>query len=485
MTPAPPPPAPAIPEQTARRGLAVLSALVAVASFHLAYADARLAPLMILFLACTAAIGWIGAPRPAFWLGLGVGMAVYAPHLWFFARIFGPFAVSLWLILSVWIGFFTLFVHFATRRLPRLGVCIALPLLWTGLEYFRSELYPLRFTWLTPGLAFPPSGALSTFGVYGVGFLLMTLAAAALLLPCWWRLVGCAGAVAAVLLAEPVIRNSPFTSRGEPGRYGPLIVGIQAESPYPDAVPGLLDRALAAYPDGDLFMLSEYTFSTPPPADVQDWCRRHQKYLLVGGVRKLQPEPNAYRDTAFVIGPTGDLLFEQAKSVPIQFMQDGQPAQSQALWDSPWGPIGICVCYDLSYTRVTDRLVRMGANMLLVPTMDVAAWGLREHELHARIGPARASEYQIPVVRVCSSGISQIVDRTGHITASAPFPGRREILAGKVRLGGNHLPLDRTIAPVCSTLAIAYGLVELTLATRRRIRDRRPRTALDTPHPAR
>ena len=31
------------------------------------------------------------------------------------------------------------------------------------------------------------------------------------------------------------------------------------------------------------------------------------------------------------------------------------------MWDSPWGRIGFCICYDLSYRRVTDRLAALGA----------------------------------------------------------------------------------------------------------------------------
>jgi predicted amidohydrolase len=109
-------------------------------------------------------------------------------------------------------------------------------------------------------------------------------------------------------------------------------------------------------------------------------------------------------NTAFVIGTNGELVFRQGKSVPIQFFKDGLPAPDQKLWESPWGPLGLCVCYDLSYTRVTDKLARLGAKAIIVPTMDVADWGLRQHELHARVAPVRAAEYGIPIFRLASSG---------------------------------------------------------------------------------
>ena len=78
-----------------------------------------------------------------------------------------------------------------------------------------------------------------------------------------------------------------------------------------------------------------------------------------------------FYDTAFVVGTNGEVVFKQVKSVPIQFFKDGLPAKEQTVWNSPWGKIGFCVCYDLSYTRVTDELVRQGAQLLIVPTMDV------------------------------------------------------------------------------------------------------------------
>jgi apolipoprotein N-acyltransferase len=158
---------------------------------------------------------------------------------------------------------------------------------------------------------------------------------------------------------------------------------------------------------------------------------------------------------------TRDIVFRQAKSVPIQFFRDGLPAPEQKVWDSPWGKIGICVCYDLSYTRVTDELVRQGAQLLIVPTMDVEYWGRHQHELHARVAPVRAAEYGLPIFRVCSSGISQAVSGSGNVIAQAPMPGNGQFLSAELRLPARgSLPLDRILAPVCVGLtAIVTALL--------------------------
>jgi apolipoprotein N-acyltransferase len=246
------------------------------------------------------------------------------------------------------------------------------------------------------------------------------------------------------------------------------IAGVQLEFPIPTDVISALNKLLATDASTELFVLSEYTFDGPVPDGVEAWCREHQRYLIVGG-KEDGPNRNFY-NTAFVIGPTGDIVFRQGKCVPIQFFKDGLPAREQKLWDSPWGKIGICICYDLSYTRVTDELVRLGAQALIVPTMDVADWGRRQHELHARVAPVRAAEYGIPMLRLASSGISQCVNRFGQVTASAPFPGPGAMLSGILTLDkAGTLPADRWLAPLATGVT---GLLMLWFILRRLIRPR-------------
>ena len=148
--------------------------------------------------------------------------------------------------------------------------------------------------------------------------------------------------------------------------------------------------------------------------------------------------------------------------VPIQFFQDGLPATSQALWNSPWGPLGLCICYDLSFTRVTDELIRLGAVGLIVPTMDVEHWGRSQHELHARVAPMRAAEYGVPIFRVASSGISQSVDATGRVRESAPFPGQGERVVDSFVLGPpGRLPMDRWVGALSALACVVLWVVFL------------------------
>jgi hypothetical protein len=97
-------------------------------------------------------------------------------------------------------------------------------------------------------------------------------------------------------------------------------------------------------------------------------------------------------------------------------------------------------------------------------------WGRAQHELHARIAPVRAAEYGLPIFRLASSGISQLVGRSGRVTATAPCPGDGANLAGPLEMrGSGRRPLDRWLAPLATAVA---ALTIIWFLTRRVLGDR-------------
>lgn len=412
----------------------------------------------------------LSTPRVAFYAGLVVGLGIYAPHLAFFWTIFGGAAIALWLVLAFWIGLFLGIGNSLANRLPVIALGICLPFLWMGLEYFRSELYYLRFSWLTPALAVEPTQLQAVFanlGSYGLGFL---LAACASITSSARGLARLAGPVVLLCLVAIAHGTKPATPREGVAVRTVDFAGAQIEGIAEEAIVPVLDRLLGKHPTAGLFVLPEYSLSGEPDDALRAWCRTHQRHLIVGGRLKL-PE-GGFQNTAFVLDPRGVIVFRQGKSVPIQFFDDGVPAGSQSVWSSPWGRIGIAICYDLSYTRVIDRLVSLGAEALVVPTMDAASWGAYQHGLHGRIAPVRAAEYRIPILRVASSGISQAVDASGRVLASAPFTEEVETISGRLEFRGpGTLPPDRWLGPLASAIAGAL-LVWSLLSPRRPSRSR-------------
>jgi len=420
---------------------------LAVACFHAAYTSIHYpAAGLLIFGYAFGLVKLTDQPtvRRAFYFGLATGFLCYAPQLFFFFRIFNVAAVVLWLVLAFWVGLFAAIVCGANRRWGKARTAWLIPIVWTGVEYFRSELYFLKFSWLNVGYALGP---LPPCGMYAAGFFIFGI----FVIHHYWRIITitpvrvliyfillmCAANILAPTISTIKQRTTPIT-----------LVGVQLEFPAAGILPQILDQALAKNTNAQIFVLSEYTLDGPPPAALTNWCREHARFLVVGG--KDPVGTNHFYNTAFVIGTNGDIVFQQVKSVPIQFFHDGLPAPAQKVWDSPWGKIGLCVCYDLSYTRVTDELVRQGAQLILCPTMDVEYWGRHQHELHSRVAPVRAAEYGLPIFRVASSGISQAVTGGGRVVAQTSVGGYGEIFSAQLRLPRQgSIPLDRYLAPLC------------------------------------
>jgi apolipoprotein N-acyltransferase len=282
-------------------------------------------------------------------------------------------------------------------------------------------------------------------GVYGLGFLYVLSAAMIVGKSVPLRVVGVvAAAVTAILMYIPALPPTPPA--------GALhVAGVQLEFPDDQQAADALDRLATAHPEAQILVLSEYSFEGRIPQVVRDVVSRHGVYLVAGGINYVR---DGFCDTAFVVGPDGRDVFEQVKSVPVQFMGDGFPAAQRRVWESPWGKIGIIVCYDVSYGRVMDDFVRQGAQGFIIPTMDLVKWGGFERRmLHGRMAPIRAAEYGIPMFGVWSSGESQLTDRDGRLIATAGYPGQGEMISGPFDLTepGRVLP-DRPLA-----LAMTWG----------------------------
>jgi apolipoprotein N-acyltransferase len=429
-------------------GKALLLVLCAGAAFQLAYTFDAYSFLIAVYLWCLFQMTRLKTPRQAAYFGLAAGLLAFAPQLGFFWAIFGPAAIALWCVCGFWIGLFLILGRACRVRFGSARSALIIPFLWTGLEYFRSELYYLRFSWLNEGYVFAHNLdwlPLKFLGMYGFGFAMMAVISLSGLPKSKSRPI----ALALGLAVLAVLNNLParqITANAAP-RTTVQVAGVQMEFPSKTEILFNLKKLLKAHPEAQLVVLSEYTIDGPVPEYLKQWCRENGRYLVVGA---KDPAPNKnYYDTAFVVGPTGETVFQQGKSVPIQFFKDGLPAKEQKLWDSPWGKLGFCVCYDLSYSRVTDKLISLGAEAIIVPTMDVATWGPRQHAMHARVAPIRAAEYGVPIFRVASSGISQCVDCTGRTQATAPMPGDGAIISATLALNGpGSLPLDRFIAPL-------------------------------------
>jgi len=105
------------------------------------------------------------------------------------------------------------------------------------------------------------------------------------------------------------------------------------------------------------------------------------------------------------------------------------------LIDSPFGPLGLSICYDLRFPELYRQLARAGARVLLVPAAFTAVTGEAHWEPLLR---ARAIENQCYVVAANQGGThetgrhtwghSMVIDPWGRVLACQPS-GRATVLA--------------------------------------------------------
>src|ERR1017187_9035150 len=149
---------------------------LAVVSFHLAYTSLKFpAAGLLIFGYAYGLVRLTDQPtvRRAFYFGLATGFLCAAPQLSCFWGMFGPAAIPLWIVFAFWVGLFVAIVCGSIRRWGKVKAAWLIPIIWTGVEYFRSELYYFKFSWLNIGYALPAqmSGSgICHIGMYAVGF---------------------------------------------------------------------------------------------------------------------------------------------------------------------------------------------------------------------------------------------------------------------------------------------------------------------------
>ena len=432
--------------------------VVSIASFLLArqYPTAAWG-LMPLYLAGSLAItSYCKSWRIAL-IALGaIAVGTLLPSIWFFRTMMGAGAVGLWLVMILW----QLIPAFTSNRLVQRDDRWewAVPLIWTAGLVGRCELYSLRFSMATPidAMVGPSSGCLHMGGYMWTSLMILLLVSVSQIIRHhnsverrrgYLGVVG-GGCLVLVLIPAFLLGSGPSTPKYLGS--GPFVVGVQGTSVEPVCTDGktllhrpvkaltrALDVALASYPEGELFVLPEYAISGRPPVQIAGWAAEHRKYVVLGG-------RTHGHNAVFVLNPEGEVEFWQAKVQPVHGLPDGEPAKIQGVWSSPWGAIGLCVCYDLTLSRVVCRLADLGATGIICPAMDLYAWGQQEHEANARFAQIRASELGIPVLRVASSGTSQLVGAGGEITAEAAYPADElQVIGGRMELAKPRENLDR------------------------------------------
>ena len=358
--------------------------------------------------------------RQAFYLGMLHGLLTFAGTLTWMWIIFTSATVSLWAILGIFTAFFALFVAKSKTYSP-----LIIAILWTGFEYFRSELFILSFPWITPGTGLPPNWFTPLIGVYGVSFLIV-LANALLLQNRRRKMIGGA------LLASLVVSTLTFSKVHTIDSDIPVTL-IQIETPNPDT---FLNKTHELPMSSGPVVWPEYAYGNYPSPFKKDHnalialLKKDHRILVTGGKQPISQEEETWKNSALTFGPN-DLLGIHVKNHPVHLFNDGEKGLDAKAIDTPFGRIGTPICFDCDYQDVIRKMTKDGAEYFLIPSMDTKTWGVRQHEQHGQLFRHRAAENGRCLAVASSSGVTQIIGPHGHVRDRLPVMVE-DILTGQV-----------------------------------------------------
>lgn len=458
---------------------------------------------------------WASLPPRGWWPMAPVGVALLALALrdrpWRTRTLLGAVAGVAWFAPSlVWAADFTVpgylllvglqatFLAIASAAVPNgRWTVVSLPAALVLVEAARTR-WPLDgfpLAGLSLGQAAGPFGDLSA-----IGGPLLIVAVVAALGTAASQLPGStfpAVAVATLALGVTVVSWLATPSTAVGGSLDVTIVqgggqrGIPSVRSDADALLSRhLDAASAIDRPVDLVVLPEGVVDTDVPiADspraerVAALARRLDAPVVAGVVEPAGP--GRFSNAALLWDPDGRIAgrYDKVHRVPFgeyvpardlvgRFVdlslvpRDAVPGAEPGLLDTPSGPVGVVISYEVFFPRHARAAARAGARTIVVPTnaASFTAGGVPDEELAA--ARLRAIETGRWVLQAAPTGISGIVDPSGGVRAVSGLE-EAEVLTATVDLRTGPTPYMRFGDAPVLTLAAAAGTAGIVADVRR------------------
>lgn len=163
-------------------------------------------------------------------------------------------------------------------------------------------------------------------------------------------------------------------------------------------------------------------------------AREHRLTLLLGSIAEAIPDAPRVHNTCVLVGPDGALLARYRKihlfDIDLPGMESLKESKSVApggdvvVAESPLGPLGLSICYDLRFPELYREMTRRGARILAVPSAFTERTGKDHWEVLLRARAIENLAYVIAPAQVgvhakgrASHGHAMVVDPWGGVLA--------------------------------------------------------------------
>ena len=151
----------------------------------------------------------------------------------------------------------------------------------------------------------------------------------------------------------------------------------------------------------------------PTLARLRDVAAECEIWLLIGSLALLSDDPSGrFANRSFLIGPDGQIVARYDKihmfdAVPVSgeaYRESSgyRPGETATLARTPFGAVGMTICYDMRFPELYARLARAGAVILTAPSAFTRPTGAAHWEVLLR---ARAIETGCFVLAPAQCGV--------------------------------------------------------------------------------
>jgi len=256
-------------------------------------------------------------------------------------------------------------------------------------EFFRSEIFILRFPWITPGTAIGPTWLSPVVGVYGATFLMMATAAAFVFRKTIWLGAVLAAGVLCLGVFRPGMMEPPTGERSLSAAV------VQSEScdlaTYADLTRSIAGEApdLVVWPEYSLpYDVRQHTYTF---AELTNVCGEIGAVFVLGTQTKTGTCVYDWHNTALIMDK--DIVIgEYYKARPVHMFNDGIAGKDFNPIQTAVGKIAAPICFDCDYSAVLRKMTKLGAEYFAVPSFDNANWSKTQHLQHSMFFRLRAAE---------------------------------------------------------------------------------------------
>ncbi|NLA34903.1 MAG: apolipoprotein N-acyltransferase [Actinobacteria bacterium] len=442
-------------------------------------------PLCIIGVALWALLLDSQPARSRFWVGAGVGLALYLPSTVWMVKmtpVGWPVAVSIW---------FPLVFGIVSAACPPKFALVALPGLVVLSEWVRWHApfggVPLSMFAYTQGRG-PLLPIARVFGTLGVsGAVAVAGCALAALLRTNTRRRGAIGAVALVALTVlSVVAPSghdvkEITVAAVQGGGDQLTEHWATD--YDEVLQRHLDAARSIDEPVDLIVLPEnivnvdgYWDTSPQRAKVTDLAIEKGATVVVGVVEDRDSSENFW-NFATSITPTGEQQgrYDKVRRVPFgeyvplrgliaQFAKgqlpgrDAMPGTGPAVLDTTLGRLGVVISFETFFPRRVRDALHNDAQIVLNPTNGSSYWLTQVQTQQIATSTLRAVESGRWLVQAAPTGFSAMIAPSGEVVSRTAI-SEQNVLVERIALReGTTLAMWWREAPILLMAAAAVAV---------------------------